>query len=1609
MSPLQINWEKSKGYEHSVRCGVGSRCVLLVASWTFWFVVWGTSPVVLNATSLHRHALFGFQFALSVGFLPGSLLSKWGESNGFSDTAVSKQCVSSCAKKQREACGFQQKQNMVRPCSSRSKNRGSIQKSSNFCGWQLCLWCVVTCIRVGEATNPGPVFMPKCDENLQILDSNSWSCGVFNPSGANARVDILANLPGQVWFGSETHLTNHGVSKVRKGLKALASKYKYFVPGFPCEHRSDSGVGNFSGVCAMSTFPCRPLPNSFEPELYRTARLQVVGLQIKNLWIQAGVAYGFPTGYTHHQPQHQTEILLDALVTRVACESTGPRLVCGDFNHDANVLAPIQKLRALGFREAQEIAMTRWGLPEQPTGLGQLKLDQMWLSRELQQLLVAVSVHHDFWPTHASVVCHFDHDGTPLICDRWHVPTAFPWPSDWNSDIQPSSGGAIEQYAAFWWQVEQQASNCLAQKGIVVTKRQKGRAHTLQSKPVLTQIAPTKKGRTGDLQPNFVGISRLHAQWFRQLRRFDALIKIQQKPTHRLQSLALWRSITHAAGFRGGFHNWWQAQQGVPCWKQCFPIVLPPFEEVSLAFAFFHQEVREFEVTLGKQRLRYAKQRRLNELNLVFQDCHDEPSQPLDVLVRSTEVAIETIENDESITLTAPAKLDDALPLVANGQPYHIIISSHDQVWLENTSDLQPGDVLRQEVVVGTDRRILQCFEEIWKPRWQKMSHLHESQWNQVLDFIDQVLPPVKWNIPQWTTEQFRHIVASKKKRAATGPDGVSRKDLLALPSQACDMLANMMNQFEDQAQWPKQMATGFITSLDKRKGDGWVDSYRPITVFSLLYRAWSTHKAKCALKSLGDIMPASVRGGIPARQAKSVWYEVAQLVELAQVTDSQLHGLAIDIRRAFNSIPRLPIWAALMRMNFPIPILRAWCAFVSAQCRHFTVRQSVGSPIDSNVGFPEGCALSVFSMSILDWMLELWIGASQVGPCKLFAYVDDWQWVFPSIEQYSKLWQTLDEFTKAWTIEIDIQKSFAWALDRDGRKAMAGHGIKVVYAAKDLGAHQNFSKRTGNCELQKRLGVMPNVWKKLGLSHAPYKHKIVALYQLGWPKALHGISITNLGASHFVKLRTGAMKGINATKVGANPSLHLCLYNPMADPEFFAIIQTIRESRELGQIEQLRSMLQLVAVEAPEVPKNGPSFLLAKRLSRLGWSLQTNGTFHDQFGTVDVFAMHPDALFQRVKWSWPLVLQCEVAHRPSFGGLQNADLDELSKVLATFGSADQAYLRSSMDGTMFLDIHKEKVERGKQSKCVFCNQGDSFHHRVWQCPVFQQARDSFPWPEMVPHLPPCLSNHAWPVTPPSWKAYLKMLEELPEFPADPVRLPQVAELDLFTDGSCMFPRDAKFRVAAWAITAACPTSGLLDHEVVQCGHVTGQHQTAYRAELLAVLEAIRLAIRVQKRTRIWSDCLSVLNKVKKLFLGGTIKLNSSHSDLWQQVADLCEQGAGDLVTLHKVVSHCSGALAETELERWAFWHNKLVDEAASKWNMSRPQWFWDQWQQMVLDVQTCRRVHAEILKVHLAVGRLGDKLIPTRITCQKISIPRKRGRRNCAEGWESRTGNPYP
>ena len=419
------------------------------------------------------------------------------------------------------AKGVDRRQVVTRSCES-----GSLKlKATKWVWWMVCLLCA----RFGEAAHPGPgeSGVPTEFENGSSAGAAAaWTFGIFNPTGLHSKVDMVAPLPGNVWVVSETHLTQGGVQRFKVGLQALRSKYKHVVPGFPCEAKSDSDVGVRSGVLMLSEFPARPLSHDFSPELFKQSRCQVAGFLVGSQWVQVGMVYGFPTGNTYQQPRYQTDVLLEEVVSRLLDQTVGPWILCGDLNHDAHELDQLERLYQHGWREVQMVAAMEWNLPVQATGRGSRRLDHIWLSPELLPWVRNVSVAHDAWPDHAAVSVEFCQAFGQRTLQMWYRPKPFPWPQQWEAQVQfDHQATPTVAYAKMWQDLEQQAAPIARAHGNLVFRSQCGRGQVLDTSPKFPVIAPTKRSRRGDPQPSFHGLSLQHNRWFKQLRRLQCLAR----------------------------------------------------------------------------------------------------------------------------------------------------------------------------------------------------------------------------------------------------------------------------------------------------------------------------------------------------------------------------------------------------------------------------------------------------------------------------------------------------------------------------------------------------------------------------------------------------------------------------------------------------------------------------------------------------------------------------------------------------------------------------------------------------------------------------------------------------------------------------------------------------------------------------------------------------------------------------------------------------------------------------------------------------------------------------------------------------------------------------
>ena len=1047
-------------------------------------------------------------------------------------------------------------------------------------------------------------------------------------------------------------------------------------------------------------------------------------------------------------------------------------------------------LHAAGFKDIQTIAFERWGIPILNTCKCTTRVDYCYVSPELQVLLTQVELINDVWPDHTALIGHFAGSRHDVPRYVWRQPQAVDWPKfDVAEVTQIQVGHETDQYGDMWRRIESAASEVASQP---FPRAARGRAQITRPKRVIGQThAPLKAPRPGDVAPTFFGVSLQHAHWYRQLRRLQSYLRfarVRQTSADPVHAASTWGAIKRAKGFDQGFAHWWSLSKfqvhGAPVHLPEQPPDAGCAQKIydSMVIAFRHLENK-----LKTTSRAYAKARRVANPQLIFQDLKMPGNDSVDLLIRPAQTKILHIDEESlCIHLAQCVPWDTQAPVFVNGIALTILHAEDVWIWVDTIEGYTVGDTCTQMQFKGALEELFHEFQSTWSSRWNKHQYVPESQWKDILAFASHHAPPVPCSHKPIECLELKGEIKKKRTRTAKGLDGVSLTDLKHMPDAVLRSYCRFFEHAETCGGWPEQLTVGRVASIAKGPSPASAADFRPITILSLGYRLWSSVHSRHLIAALDQWLPAGLFGSRLASHAGLVWSSILLAVEEAHDCGLQASGLVCDIEKAFKCLSRPVVFELAMMMKLPLPLLTGWAGMLRQLARHFDVRQSLSPAVYSCTGFPEGDGLSVVAMILLDCLLHWWMDAAEV-PCRTLTFVDDWQMLLRHPDHVTSAFCHLERFCLMVDLKLDKKKTYAWCLTPAGRKVLRAAGHRVGHGGRNLGAHLQLTYQHTNASLQERANALADLWDRLRLSNSPYKLKVRALTVAAWPKGLHGVASTSLGMHIIARLRSGAMRGLQADGAGCSPWLHLGLVErPQCDPGFWCIIQSIRCVRDCAAVDFIQPVLTQLVLAQSSLPSNTFSQTLLSRLQQLGWTLRSHGLFEDILGPFCLFA----SSFQELEWraavSWQGVVAREVRHRHGLKELHLADVPATRRWLQTLSAEDVGHCRKLLNGAHFTSEVKQHWCHEPDGCCAYCQCTDSRYHRFWQCDAFAPCRESVPtevW-KLVPDLPEFLTCFGWSLRPATWLAYHQMLLAIPEGAPclDSVMPLHDGWIDLFTD-----------------------------------------------------------------------------------------------------------------------------------------------------------------------------------------------------------------------------------
>ncbi len=289
------------------------------------------------------------------------------------------------------------------------------------------------------------------------------------------------------------------------------------------------------------------------------------------------------------------------------------------------------------------------------------------------------------------------------------------------------------------------------------------------------------------------------------------------------------------------------------------------------------------------------------------------------------------------------------------------------------------------------------------------------------------------------------------------------------------DDLAEMYNFMETdkEVQWPKTLATAAIALIPKGEGPA-PEKQRPITLFSILYRLYSSIRYEDTEEWQESWAPPEVYGGRKGMDALDATWEVALEVEEAFLQLRSLVAAMLDNSKFFDFFIRHIMWPLLLRMGAPPGLVRMMIAFYEQAIRFIRIGTHCGGLFHPENGLGQGDPLT---MRWTNCTGAIWIRCTRNvrADTRLSVYVDDRTVRAGTVEDLEVVIAVTITFDGHLGQILNVPKSSVMATTANQRKTAAnlqigGQTMRHVWDARNLGAHIKTVKKTEKGLGRKRL-----------------------------------------------------------------------------------------------------------------------------------------------------------------------------------------------------------------------------------------------------------------------------------------------------------------------------------------------------------------------------------------------------------------------------------------------------------------------------------------------------------------------------------------------------------
>ena len=321
-------------------------------------------------------------------------------------------------------------------------------------------------------------------------------------------------------------------------------------------------------------------------------------------------------------------------------------------------------------------------------------------------------------------------------------------------------------------------------------------------------------------------------------------------------------------------------------------------------------------------------------------------------------------------------------------------------------------------------------------------------------------MPAFRLSLHAW-----KKAIQNTKLHTAAGPDGLLLQDFLVLPDMIHSVIVEVLNSFlTHNSKWPINYCDCIVSVLKKIAAPASLSDYRPLAIYSLIYRLWSKAVFPSVTSWLCTWIHPTVRGFLPNTSTSDISYQLLLDLHSTRLAGGIISGVILDIYKCFDVMDRKLLYQAFLMAGFDAPLLHFWFDAVWSNKRRFRVNSCFSDAIHPTRGFGQGDSLSICPLLLLGHMLGVHLDQDVPGITH-FCFADNLAVWGHDLDKVLKAAHSTLTFLQAWQLTVQLHKGALWSscpAIRAQLRTLADPVlclIPVLNDLKDLGAHLCFTK----------------------------------------------------------------------------------------------------------------------------------------------------------------------------------------------------------------------------------------------------------------------------------------------------------------------------------------------------------------------------------------------------------------------------------------------------------------------------------------------------------------------------------------------------------------------